>query len=103
MLSAVDISRIVEVDKATLRPNGINMTEEELVALAYEIRPDAKTDPGSPDKRREKAREDKCSVRPKMKTCPNCDAAGLLETRDAVGAIIRYYCPNCNARLLVLA
>jgi hypothetical protein len=38
MLSAVDISRIVEVDRLTLRPNGINMTEEELVALAYEIR-----------------------------------------------------------------
>ena len=42
MLSVVDISRVVEVDKLTLRPNGIEMTEEELVALAYEIRDGAK-------------------------------------------------------------
>ena len=38
MLSAVEISSIVEVDRLTLQPNGITMTEEELVALAYELR-----------------------------------------------------------------
>jgi len=45
MLSAIDISRIVEVDRITLQPNGIRMTEEELVALAYELRNDAKMCP----------------------------------------------------------
>jgi len=38
MLSAAEISSIVEVDRLTLQPNGIRMTEEELVALAYELR-----------------------------------------------------------------
>jgi hypothetical protein len=39
-LSASDISNIVQVDRLTLQPNGIKMTEEELVALAHEIRKD---------------------------------------------------------------
>jgi len=47
MLSSVDISRIVEVDRLRLRPNGIKMTEEELVALAYEIRDGANMRPRS--------------------------------------------------------
>jgi len=46
-LSEIDISRIVEVDRLTLRPNGIRMTEEELVALAYELRTDTYMEPST--------------------------------------------------------
>jgi hypothetical protein len=40
-LSGSEISRIVEVDRLALRPHGIRMTEEELVALAYQLRDDS--------------------------------------------------------------
>jgi len=39
-LSPGDIFRLLEIDRLTLRPNGISMTEQELVALASQIRND---------------------------------------------------------------
>lgn len=41
-LSPIEISRLLDIDRLTLRPNGIRMTEEELVALANVLRKDTK-------------------------------------------------------------
>jgi hypothetical protein len=41
-LSPNDIFRLLEIDRLTLRPNGISMTEQELVALANQIRNDTR-------------------------------------------------------------
>lgn len=41
-LSSYETSRLLDMDRMTLRPNGISMTEEELVALAYQIRSDTR-------------------------------------------------------------
>lgn len=41
-LSPIEISRLLDIDRLTLRPKGIRMTEEELVALANQLRKDTK-------------------------------------------------------------
>lgn len=41
-LSPIEISRLLDIDRLALRPNGIRMTGEELVALANQLRKDTK-------------------------------------------------------------
>jgi len=102
-LSTTDISHIVEVDRLTLRPNGISMTEEELVGLAYELHIDTKLGP-SPKRPRRRRKAPRKPTGCTTKQCPECGASALTRTYvTRGGAAVAYNCLHCKAKLLVLA